>query len=124
MDGRCRDRATGVHVLSVRAATAADPSLPCSTPWPCACLVKGNPWLSDWGLPPYLTLSVRHMATQAGSRHYVVLVLGDVGRSPRMQYHTVSLAELPGASVSLVGYTGEDCVADVEQNARVGETHN
>ena len=29
-------------------------------------------------------------------RHYVVLVLGDVGRSPRMQYHTVSLADMPG----------------------------
>ena len=30
------------------------------------------------------------------ARHYVVLVLGDVGRSPRMQYHTVSLADMPG----------------------------
>ena len=33
----------------------------------------------------------------APQRHYVVLVLGDVGRSPRMQYHTVSLADMPGA---------------------------
>lgn len=54
-----------------------------------------------------------------GGKHYVVLVLGDVGRSPRMQYHTVSLAALPGSRVSLVGYTGEDCVADVEQNPRI-----
>merc|ERR1719476_33159 len=48
-----------------------------------------------------------------------VVVLGDVGRSPRMQYHAQSLAELPhGAGVktevSLVGYRGEECIHDVE----------
>ena len=37
-------------------------------------------------------------AEAAKARHYVVLVLGDVGRSPRMQYHTVSLADMPGMS--------------------------
>eukprot|EP01047_Picozoa_sp_COSAG01_P038063 COSAG01_NODE_3065_length_6646_cov_13.181610_8_plen_298_part_00 len=52
-------------------------------------------------------------------KHYVVLVLGDVGRSPRMQYHTVSLANLPGATVSLVGYTGETCVAAVESHPSI-----
>lgn len=34
-----------------------------------------------------------------------VLVLGDVGRSPRMQYHALSLAR-EGALVDLVGYAG------------------
>ncbi len=38
-------------------------------------------------------------AEPATARHYVVLVLGDVGRSPRMQYHTVSLADMPGKSM-------------------------
>jgi len=33
-------------------------------------------------------------------RHVVVVVLGDIGRSPRMQYHCMSLAELPATSVS------------------------
>ena len=33
-----------------------------------------------------------------------------------MQYHTVSLADMPGASVSLVGYTGEECIAAVEDH--------
>jgi beta-1,4-mannosyltransferase len=35
-----------------------------------------------------------------------VLVLGDVGRSPRMMYHTESLAKL-GWETSLIGYRGK-----------------
>lgn len=35
----------------------------------------------------------------------IVLVLGDLGRSPRMQYHTLSLAA-KGVHVDLVGYAG------------------
>lgn len=35
-----------------------------------------------------------------------VLVLGDIGRSPRMQYHTLSIAK-NGGFVDLVGYLGE-----------------
>jgi hypothetical protein len=34
-----------------------------------------------------------------------VLVLGDIGRSPRMQYHTLSFAE-KGVHVDFVGYEG------------------
>ena len=40
--------------------------------------------------------------------HVVVIVLGDVGRSPRMQYHAQSLIK-HGHTVSLVGYNGEVC---------------
>lgn len=43
-----------------------------------------------------------------------VVVLGDVGRSPRMQYHCTSLAALPATQVSLVGYRGERCIREVE----------
>ncbi|RLN64633.1 hypothetical protein BBJ28_00014193, partial [Nothophytophthora sp. Chile5] len=47
-------------------------------------------------------------------RHAVVLVLGDVGRSPRMQYHAVSLAQLsPKLLVTLLGFAGERCVPAV-----------
>lgn len=46
--------------------------------------------------------------------HIVVVVLGDVGRSPRMQYHTRSLLE-QGYYVSLVGYDGEDLIPDLQQ---------
>lgn len=34
-----------------------------------------------------------------------VLVLGDIGRSPRMQYHALSIAK-HGGSVELIGYNG------------------
>ena len=34
-----------------------------------------------------------------------VVVLGDIGRSPRMQYHAISLAK-HGARVDLIGYNG------------------
>lgn len=35
-----------------------------------------------------------------------VLVLGDIGRSPRMQYHALSIAK-HGGIVDLIGYQGE-----------------
>ncbi|EDV19433.1 uncharacterized protein TRIADDRAFT_33634 [Trichoplax adhaerens] len=38
-------------------------------------------------------------------RNICVLVLGDIGRSPRMQYHSISLAKA-GLKVDLVGYAG------------------
>ena len=41
-----------------------------------------------------------------------VLVLGDLGRSPRMQYHAWSLSDLPSVRcVTMVGYEGEACFA-------------
>jgi hypothetical protein len=49
-----------------------------------------------------------------------VVVLGDVGRSPRMQYHCASLAAHPRVGgVSLVGYAGERCVDAVEADPRI-----
>ena len=40
--------------------------------------------------------------------HVVVLVLGDLGRSPRMQYHASSLSRIEGIStVTQIGYEGE-----------------
>jgi beta-1,4-mannosyltransferase len=52
--------------------------------------------------------------SQAANRklHVVVVVLGDLGRSPRMQYHALSLLEA-GHTVSLVGYRGEDLIPDL-----------
>ena len=49
-----------------------------------------------------------------------VLVLGDVGRSPRMQYHALSLANMsPATRVTLVGYEGESCFDDVRAHPRI-----
>lgn len=39
-----------------------------------------------------------------------VLVLGDIGRSPRMQYHALSIAK-KGGYVDLIGYLGEYRIA-------------
>jgi len=47
-------------------------------------------------------------------QHVVVAVLGDVGRSPRMQYHALSLLE-SGRDVSLVGYRGEQLVPPLQE---------
>lgn len=35
-----------------------------------------------------------------------ILVLGDIGRSPRMQYHALSIAR-GGGQVDIIGYHGE-----------------
>jgi len=44
----------------------------------------------------------------AAKRHVTaqVLVLGDIGRSPRMQYHALSIAK-HGGTVELIGYHGK-----------------
>lgn len=51
-----------------------------------------------------------------------VLVLGDVGRSPRMQYHALSLAaEESVGRVLLIGYSGARCVPPVEALVQSGK---
>ncbi|KAL7494849.1 hypothetical protein ACHAWT_005724 [Skeletonema menzelii] len=47
-------------------------------------------------------------------KHVVVVVLGDIGRSPRMQYHTLSLLE-HGHFVTLIGYVGERLIPALEK---------
>ena len=64
------------------------------------------------------------MNTEANAApHIVVVVLGDVGRSPRMQYHTRSLLE-QGYYVSLVGYDGEDLIPDLQQSQSHQQNQN
>lgn len=57
-------------------------------------------------------------------KHVVVLVLGDLGRSPRMQYHGYSFAQLTKGesnqyTVSLVGYEGESCTSLITESKNV-----
>ncbi len=47
------------------------------------------------------------------AKHAVVIVLGDIGRSPRMQYHALSLLE-DGHFVTLIGYAGEGLILPLE----------
>lgn len=50
--------------------------------------------------------------------HVVVIVLGDLGRSPRMQYHAVSLSEMKDVikRVTVIGYAGEETIPAIRQN--------
>ncbi len=52
-------------------------------------------------------------------KHVVVLVLGDIGRSPRMQYHAVSLSEMPNTRVSVLGYAGEKCIPQLLEQSNI-----
>ncbi|KAJ2492972.1 Tuberous sclerosis 2-like protein [Coemansia sp. RSA 2050] len=49
--------------------------------------------------------SIAQPSGNRSGRRVAVLVLGDIGRSPRMQYHALSLAKA-GHSVDLIGYPG------------------
>jgi beta-1,4-mannosyltransferase len=55
--------------------------------------------------------------SRSSGLHFVVVVLGDLGRSPRMMYHVLSLLEQKdtattnaGHHVTFIGYTGESLI--------------
>lgn len=66
-----------------------------------------------------LLLGLWKRGRQTGrARHMVVVVLGDVGRSPRMQYHALSLAQ-SGFSVTLLGFYNSKPRDELLQNDRI-----
>ena len=52
----------------------------------------------------FLLLLLIFVFSQMGYGRCVVVVLGDFGRSPRMQYHALSLANQAGKEVFVVAY--------------------
>jgi beta-1,4-mannosyltransferase len=46
-----------------------------------------------------------HPAEKPEDEHIQILVVGDIGRSPRMQYHALSVAK-HGRKVDIIGYKG------------------
>lgn len=66
---------------------------------PAVCLAVGTGLVSLW---------LRRLRQRDGGtdRRVCVLVLGDIGRSPRMQYHALSLSK-HGYNVTFVGFLGE-----------------
>ena len=47
--------------------------------------------------------------------HVAIVVLGDLGRSPRMQYHAASLLNtFPLLNVTLIGYEGESLIPSLK----------
>ncbi|PNY24180.1 Chitobiosyldiphosphodolichol beta-mannosyltransferase [Tolypocladium capitatum] len=64
-------------------------------------------------------IPARHRpAAKPGDEHIQILVLGDVGRSPRMQYHAISVAK-HGRRVDIVGYKETARHPDLIGNPRV-----
>ncbi|RYP71934.1 hypothetical protein DL771_004537 [Monosporascus sp. 5C6A] len=61
---------------------------------------------------------VKHSPASKESVVVQVLVLGDIGRSPRMQYHALSIAR-HGGSVDLIGYHESPPHPDLLTNPRV-----
>ncbi|HXR35703.1 MAG TPA: glycosyltransferase [Candidatus Binataceae bacterium] len=53
-----------------------------------------------------------------GERRVAIVVLGDLGRSPRMQYHALALAET-GTGVDLIGYAGDPPIRAVRDHRRI-----
>lgn len=51
-------------------------------------------------------------------KNICVLVLGDIGRSPRMQYHAISFAK-EGFIVDVVGYPGSPPMREIRENTRI-----
>ena len=52
--------------------------------------------------------------------HCVVIVSGDLGRSPRMQYHALSLANCNTISkVTVIGYKGEQVIAEISEHKKM-----
>ena len=69
--------------------------------------------------PPYSDNGRARNSNDERKGRIHVVVLGDIGRSPRMQYHALSAAK-HGAPVDLIGYSGKYfnlCVLDVSDTS-------
>ncbi|CAG8764399.1 13851_t:CDS:2, partial [Dentiscutata heterogama] len=51
-------------------------------------------------------------------KNVTIVVLGDIGRSPRMQYHALSFAQ-NGWKVDLVGYDGSKPLTSITNNQNI-----
>lgn len=59
---------------------------------------------------------------KSNSTNVCVVVLGDIGRSPRMQYHAYSLAR-EGYNVDIVGYGGSNPIRGIQEHPNVMIRH-
>lgn len=60
----------------------------------------------------------RHAAAHPARPQVCVLVLGDIGRSPRMEFHSLSLAEA-GCEVQVVAYAASPAMAQFAGNEHI-----
>lgn len=68
-------------------------------------------------LRPHLTSGSIRDGRQS-EKHVQIVVLGDIGRSPRMQYHALSILK-HGGNVDFVGYRDSPLHPELENNPRV-----
>ncbi|KAB1263083.1 Chitobiosyldiphosphodolichol beta-mannosyltransferase [Camelus dromedarius] len=69
-------------------------------------------------LPLLLLVAWKRWRWGRAARHVIVVVLGDVGRSPRMQYHALSLAKC-GFSVTILGFSNSKPRDELLQSDRI-----
>lgn len=55
---------------------------------------------------------------ESKKKNACVVVLGDIGRSPRMQYHAQSLIR-EGFNVDIIGYIDSPVLDDLKENATI-----
>ncbi|KAM4631531.1 chitobiosyldiphosphodolichol beta-mannosyltransferase [Discoglossus pictus] len=92
-------------------------------PWmaaACACMaalvwVFSGPWVF---LPLLAAATLLFLQDKPDSGHVCVLVLGDLGRSPRMTYHALSLAS-HGINVTLAGFRESVPHKDILNNKKI-----
>ncbi|XP_014370990.2 chitobiosyldiphosphodolichol beta-mannosyltransferase [Papilio machaon] len=58
------------------------------------------------------------MTDQQPKKSVKIVVLGDIGRSPRMQYHALSLSD-NGLKVNIIGYTDSSPLTEVLENPNI-----
>lgn len=83
-------------------------------------LVLGALLLARARAAPGAAAAGARRAQQSSKRRCTVVVLGDLGRSPRMQYHALSLATAGGFEVDVVSARGRPPREDVAALARDG----
>ena len=65
-----------------------------------------------------LLLVIRKMLYKNDGKTVFIVVLGDIGRSPRMNYHCLSLSKL-GYSVKFIGYNETKQMEAIRENRLV-----
>lgn len=63
-------------------------------------------------------LAGRFKRASSENNHACVIVLGDIGRSPRMNYHCLSLAK-KGYKVTLIGYQESKQMSEIDEEKNI-----
>jgi len=59
------------------------------------------------------------MVGESSKKSVAIIVLGDIGRSPRMQYHALSLAQQAKFDVDLIGFSESEPLLELKSNPNI-----